>query len=93
MYRNEGGLSTHFFKKQQVSSMFKEFHNQDPRINIHDLQMFTQKKVLNRVEKEDIKYLITAMKIMLHNNYKSKRTRRDYTRWEHACISHSHACV
>ena len=62
------------FLKQQISSMFKEFHKQDPRINIHDLQMFNQKKFINRTENEDIKYVITAMKITLYNNYQSKQT-------------------
>ena len=44
------------------------------------MQMFTQNKFLIREEMEDIKYLISAMRITLHNNYQSKLIMRDYTK-------------
>ena len=71
--------STVIFLKQQINSLFEEHNKTSPQINIHDIQMFNQKKFLNNKENEDIKYPIATMKITLHNKFQSKQIMRDYT--------------
>ena len=75
MFGKDYKESTLYF---QISKQFQDYYKINPKLDKHDIQMFTKKKNLSPQQNKDLTELICALKITLHNNYQSKEVMKDY---------------